>query len=70
MRFRFKFYFESFTFIFQENLDRAVRAECRKMGLFQDLQKQDLIALCLDTKVLERMILERAWAWGLQLSCF
>lgn len=50
MRFRFKFYFESFTFIFQENLDRAVRAECRKMGLFQDLQKQDLIALCLDTK--------------------
>lgn len=55
---------------FRENLDQAVRAKCRKMGLFQDWQeKQNSIALCLDIKVLERVILERAWAWGLQLSC-
>lgn len=47
----FKFCLESFTFILQEDLDQAVRAECRKTGLFQDLQeKQDMIALCLDTQ--------------------
>lgn len=71
MRLRFKFYFESFTFILQEDedLDQAVKIWVQEDWALPRLAREARLSNPVWTaKAFQWLSLERAWAWGCSLA--